>query len=321
MTHALIAPDTKAAPSRREKFQHPDFTADGAPRARVAFHGLETLWVNTGTLCNIECANCYIESSPQNDRLAYLSAEELKPFLDEAEAMGGGEIGFTGGEPFMNPGMIPMAEDALARGFRALILTNAMRPMMRPRIMDALSALQRRFPGRLSLRVSLDHFAAAQHDEERGAGAFDSALAGLRWLRDGGFSMSIAGRLRWREDEQAMRRGFAAFFARENLPLDADAPEDLILFPEMDENAPVPEITTACWGLLKKDPGDVMCASSRMIVKRKGAPAPVALACTLIPYDAAFEMGETLEAAAKPVKLNHPHCAKFCVLGGASCSG
>ena len=30
--------------------------------------------------------------------------------------------------------------------------------------------------------------------------------------------------------------------------------------------------------------------------------------------------GATLAEAARPVALNHPHCAKFCVLGGAACS-
>ncbi|MFO0185523.1 MAG: radical SAM protein, partial [Alphaproteobacteria bacterium] len=33
-----------------------------------------------------------------------------------------------------------------------------------------------------------------------------------------------------------------------------------------------------------------------------------------------FEQGATLAEAAKPVALNHPHCARFCVLGGAACS-
>ena len=33
-----------------------------------------------------------------------------------------------------------------------------------------------------------------------------------------------------------------------------------------------------------------------------------------------FKSGRTLADAADPVALNHPHCAKFCVLGGASCS-
>ena len=97
----------------------------------------------------------------------------------------------------------------------------------------------------------------------------------------------------------------------------------------MDVRADVPEITEACWGILHKDPREVMCASSRMVVKRKGANAPVVLPCTLLPYDPAFEMGATLAEAARAdggmfesgaVKLCHPHCAKFCVLGGGSCS-
>jgi hypothetical protein len=82
----------------------------------------------------------------------------------------------------------------------------------------------------------------------------------------------------------------------------------------------VPEITTACWGILNKSPDGLMCASSRMVIKRKGAKRPAVLACTLLPYDPQFELGATLAEAEQDVALNHPHCAKFCVLGGASCS-
>ena len=64
----------------------------------------------------------------------------------------------------------------------------------------------------------------------------------------------------------------------------------------------------------------MMCASSRMVVKRKGSPRPSVLACTLIPYDQAFELGGSLAEAAGSVSLNHPHCSRFCVLGGASCA-
>ena len=38
-------------------------------------------------------------------------------------------IGFTGGEPFMNPELAAMIEDVLSRGLHALVLTNAMKPM------------------------------------------------------------------------------------------------------------------------------------------------------------------------------------------------
>jgi hypothetical protein len=88
----------------------------------------------------------------------------------------------------------------------------------------------------------------------------------------------------------------------------------------MDAAADVPEITTACWGILRKSPDSLMCASSRMVVKRRGAARPAVVACTLLPYDPRFELGATLAEASAPVALNHPHCATFCVLGGAACS-
>jgi hypothetical protein len=88
----------------------------------------------------------------------------------------------------------------------------------------------------------------------------------------------------------------------------------------MDETADVPEITEACWGILGKSPDDVMCARSRMVVKFKDAAQPTVIACTLLPYDERFDLGPDLAGALGEVRLNHPHCAKFCVLGGGACS-
>jgi hypothetical protein len=44
------------------------------------------------------------------------------------------------------------------------------------------------------------------------------------------------------------------------------------------------------------------------------------LPCTLLADDPRFELGRRLTDAGGSVPLNHPHCARFCVLGGASCS-
>ncbi|MBV6636887.1 MAG: radical SAM protein, partial [Mameliella sp.] len=124
----------------------------------------------------------------------------------------------------------------------------------------------------------------------------------------------------WDETEAQSRDGFARLFRTEGFDIDAHDPGMTVLFPEMDLSVEVPEITTACWGILDKHPTQVMCSSSRMVVKRKGAARPSVVACTLLPYEPEFDLGETLEAAERDVSLNHPHCAKFCVLGGASCS-
>ena len=304
------------------KFRNPVLTADGALRAVVPLSHPETLWFNTGTLCNITCTNCYIKSSPTNDALVYLCTAEVDDYLDQISARNWPvrEIGFTGGEPFMNPDIIPMARAALSRGYEVLILTNAMRPMMRPDRLAGLVDLQQTFGARLTLRVSTDHHTAKRHDAERGTGSFAKTLKGMQWLRDAGIRTTVAGRIEWAESEAAARAGFAAFFDAHKLAIDAHDPGQTMLFPEMDESVEVPEITNACWGILNKSPEDVMCASSRMVVKRKGAAHPVVLACTLLPYSPEFELGQTLAEAERDVHLNHPHCAKFCVLGGASCS-
>jgi len=303
--------DPAARPLDPAKFRDPLVTAKGEARARVALARLDTLWINTGTLCNLACRSCYIESSPTNDSLVYPALAEILPYLDEAASLGTREIGFTGGEPFMNRDSIAMIAAALERGFEVLVLTNAMRPMRR--FEAALAALAGE---RLTIRVSLDHHGAAVHEAERGTGTWAKALDGLRWLEANGFRTAIAGRQLPGESLEAARSGYAALCRNEGLA----ATGGLVLFPAMDSAADVPEITEACWDILHVAPAAMMCASSRMVVKARGAARPHVVACTLLPYDPQFALGPTLADSALEVSLNHPHCARFCVLGGASCS-
>ncbi|MFN3890462.1 MAG: radical SAM protein [Beijerinckiaceae bacterium] len=310
----------RSAPIAPEKFRDPKRTASGETRARVELEALRTLWINTGTLCNLACTNCYIESTPRNDRLAYISAAEARAYLDEIERdnLPTREIGFTGGEPFLNPQIIEMMEDALSRGFHVMMLTNAMKPMRR--FERNLLSLNERYGDRLTMRVSIDHYTQRLHEMERGPGSWRPTIDGLQWLARNGFKLNVAGRMHSGESEAAVRDGFARLFIDIGVDVDAEDSIALVLFPEMDESADVPEITEACWGILGKSPRDVMCATSRMVVKRKGAERASVQACTLLAYDERFEAGRTLREASGPVALNHPHCAKFCVLGGAACS-
>ncbi len=312
--------DAAFQPLHPAKFRDPVLTAKGERRAEVRLVGLETLWFNTGTLCNLTCRNCYIESSPRNDRLAYLATAEVVAYLDEIarDGLPTRLIGFTGGEPFMNPDLPAMLEAVLDRGFEALVLTNAMRPMRRHA--DRLLALNAAHGARLTIRVSIDHHDPAVHEAERGRRSWQPTVEGVRWLARHGFSVDIAGRRFTGEPEAAVRDGFASLLAALGAPVDAHDPVRLMLFPEMDPARDVPEITTACWGILGRAPESVMCASARMVVKRRRADAPAVVACTLLPYDERFELGRSLAEAARPVALNHPHCASFCVLGGAACS-
>ena len=309
-----------APPLDPAKFRDPLVTAKGEPRASVGMTRLDTLWFNTGTLCNLACKSCYIESSPRNDALVYLTLAEVTGYLDEiaASALPTREIGLTGGEPFMNPDIIAILDLCLSRGFETLVLSNAMRPMRRHEA--ALLDLKARHGERLTIRVSLDHHSKAVHEAERGARSWDKALAGLQWLAQHGFRIAIAGRHLAHEDDAEARAGFARLFSEIGLAIDLHDPRQFVMFPEMDASIDIAEISTGCWDILGKSPDAMMCATSRMVVKHKGAERPTVAACTLLPYDPGFDMGATLAEASRPVALNHPHCARFCVLGGASCS-
>ncbi|MGQ0741056.1 MAG: radical SAM protein [Alphaproteobacteria bacterium] len=314
-----LRPARIARERQARKFSDPLWTAKGEPRAVVKPVGLKTLWFNTGTLCNLACEGCYIESSPRNDRLVYLTRDEVRRFLAEASGDHPGitEIGFTGGEPFMNPDILNMLGDALAHGYRVLVLTNAMAPMRHRR--PGLLELKAKHHDGLALRISLDHFTQEGHERVRGPRSWAPAIDGLKWLSEHGFDIAVAARL-LNDDEQTLRFGFGQLFAALDIAINAHDPHRLVLFPEMEASADVPEISEHCWTILNRKPSDVMCATSRMIVKRKGDGHPVVVSCTLLPYEEEFEMGRTLAEAHRPVRLNHPHCAKFCVLGGASCS-
>lgn len=313
------------SPPSGRKFDHPDWTANGQRRATVAIDRLRTLWINTGTLCNLACEGCYIESSPHNDRLSWFLPQDLDALCAQIRQhdLPVEELAFTGGEPFMNPHIDQLLDQALASGAKVLVLTNGLTPLRHHRA--ALSALAQRHPQRLALRLSLDHPTPAKHEALRGPNTFGPALEAAQWLAALPLTLTLAGRQCWNEDQDSTRAAYAALCAQHALPLDCTDPQQLVLFPEMRdpaaEAAQVPEITTACWDILGLSPQDVMCASARMAVRRQGADQPTILACTLIPYDPRFDLGPNLAAALTPIPLNHPHCATFCVLGGARCSG
>ena len=299
------------------KFKNQKVTADGSNRAFIETRNIKTLWFNTGTLCNIECKNCYIESSPKNDRLVYLTFEEVKSFIDEAldKNLGTNEIGFTGGEPFMNKDIMKMIDYSLNKKFKVLVLSNAMKPML-----NRTNELIKLNHPNLIIRVSIDHYQKEKHEEIRGKNTYDVMLQGLKWLNENNFNYTLATRLLWDEKEEDLRKNFGAFIKNNNLRLDTNSPKQLVTFAEMDEKIDTPEITTSCWDILKKDPNDVMCSWSRMVVRKKNSKSPSVIACTLLPYADEFDLGETLTNSLQKIYLNHKHCSKFCVLGGSSCS-
>ena len=207
------------------KFSNPLITRDGDQRAFVEFNGFKTLWFNTGTLCNIACSNCYIESSPKNDRLVYLSFADVVEFLDELEELSGKtcEIGFTGGEPFLNPDFLEMLAECQRRDLSIMVLTNAMKPLQNK--IDGLLQLKKAFGAKkIVFRVSIDHYNKDLHEVERGAGTWDPMIKGLKWLRDNKYTINVAGRSLSQESDNECREGYKTMLDELGLQLDAYNP-------------------------------------------------------------------------------------------------
>ena len=82
------------------------------------------LWVYTNFDCNLRCAYCVSESSPTAPRRA-LGLPVVRRIVDEAVALGFGDIYFTGGEPFLLDDIYDMLAYAAPR-LRTTVLTNGM---------------------------------------------------------------------------------------------------------------------------------------------------------------------------------------------------
>ena len=211
-----------------KKFSNKQYTISGEKRAYVNFNGLKTLWFNTGTLCNLSCKDCYIESSPRNDRLLYLSHEDVCKYLNEIETsnINCKSIGITGGEPFMNKEIIKIISTCLNKGRELLILTNAMQPLQNKKCM--LLNFQKN--KNLKFRVSLDHYTKEKHEKIRGKNSWDKTINGITWLNNNNFNISVASRTLY-EDEKLLRKGYKNLFEKLDLNLDACNNNDLVLFP------------------------------------------------------------------------------------------
>jgi molybdenum cofactor biosynthesis enzyme MoaA len=150
---------------------------------------LDTLWFQVaGTLCNLACTHCFISCSPTNTSHGMLSLDEVKARLAEARALGVREYYFTGGEPFMNPEMLPILEETLRQG-PATVLTNGL--LLTPEKSARLKAVCDASEYSLDIRISIDGYTPETNDRIRGKGTFAKILAGVRNLAEAGVNPVI----------------------------------------------------------------------------------------------------------------------------------
>lgn len=161
------------------------------------------------------------------------------------------------------------------------------------------------------LRASLDHHNPAIHEAERGARSWQPALDGLRWLSQSGFSIAVA----------------------VSLPNPITPPALAMPRSSRPKASRSTRTTRRAWSCFRRSTRLPTCRRDRrragnhdrmlghprqfarrhhvrdlpMVVHRRGENRARVVACTLIPYDAGFDLGSALAKGVNPVALNHPH--------------
>ncbi|MCG8467817.1 MAG: radical SAM protein [Gemmatimonadetes bacterium] len=280
----------------------------------VALDHLDTLWFQvTGTICNLKCTHCFISCSPHNHTFEFLSLEDVESWLTRSADWGVKEFYFTGGEPFMHVDLPRMLELALERG-PASVLTNG--TLLPARSLDPIARAAERSSYSLEIRVSIDGPSAETNDPIRGEGTFERAMEGVAKLLAAGFLPIVTATQVWApEVDEEVRQAFVARLR----DVGYENPR-LKILPSLrigrealrDRGYDEYEHVTAEM-LEDYDERQLLCASSRVITNRGVYVCPI-----LIESETA-RLGDTLEEAAVPYRLDKPACYT-CWLHGAICS-
>lgn len=290
-------------------------TRAGEPRGYVQTQALKELWIHTGSACNLSCPFCLEGSHPGDTRIPLVKLDDLMPFFAEAVALGVKQFSFTGGEPFVNREFVQILDQASQR-LPCFVLTNGTQALL-GRAKQLAPLKHNPFP--ISFRISLDYPDQAKHDEGRGEGSFVESLAGIRFLREQGFSVSIARQMSDDEDAGAVEETFYSIFREHGI----DERLPFTVFPDFGlpgSEDGSPEVTENC--MLKypteQSQEHFMCTYTRMLVKRDDQVR--VFACTLVDDDPDYDLGATLRESLEPRIMFRHHRCFACYSYGASCS-
>lgn len=187
-TRAWLHVDCFLKDARRYRFADSkplfNFTYTGR-RDYLSLDALQELWIHTNNSCNLTCAHCLVNSSPQGD--VGLPGEKLRKIIDQAHELGVNRFYFTGGEPMVRSDFFELAEYITERrGKELIVLTNG--TLLRG---ERLEGLRRPSPKRLKLQISLDGSSPQVNDPIRGEGSFERIVEGIRNVVSLGFAPTV----------------------------------------------------------------------------------------------------------------------------------
>jgi len=144
--------------------------------------GPVVVWNATKT-CNLECVHCYADARSRKFD-GELTTDEAKAMIDDLAAFKVPALLISGGEPFVRPDILDLAEYATTHGVRVTFSTNGT-------LIDEKRARRIADLGVAYVGISVDGN-EERHDRMRvRQGAFRDALRGIRNCRDAGIRVGV----------------------------------------------------------------------------------------------------------------------------------
>jgi molybdenum cofactor biosynthesis enzyme MoaA len=231
-----------------------------------------------------------------------LTLAEVCERLREAADLGVREYYFTGGEPFMNVGMLTMIEETLRQG-PVSVLTNGL--LLTPDRCRNLKRLSDRSEYSLDIRISIDGYTPEVNDPIRGEGTFEKILAGIRNLATAGLNPCVT--VTEACGEAASAEGRAKFLEwMRGIGLARPRLKILSLFRigAEEQRLRAYESWESLRGrhLQEEEAEKLQCSSCRMVTSRG------VYVCPILIDEPRAKMGETLGETLRPFELAYSSC-------------
>ena len=144
---------------------------------------VETIQVNIGLRCNLECGHCHVVSSPRRKEM--MDWETMEHVIAAAEKVDAKLIDITGGAPEMHPQFRRFVQTVRGKGFTVLVRTN---------LTILLEVGYESFPAffreqTVQLCASLPCYMEENVDAQRGTGVFADSITALQRLNSYGYGI------------------------------------------------------------------------------------------------------------------------------------
>lgn len=150
-------------------------------------NGIETLQINVGYRCNLECRHCHVEAGPVRHEL--MSKKVMDMCLGVLKENFIPTIDITGGAPEMHPDLSWFLEQCAALQRRLQVRTNGV--ILLEKEFSAFIDLYARLG--VEVVVSFPHLDMKTTDRQRGNGVYNKLIDALRTLNDRGYGRAGSG--------------------------------------------------------------------------------------------------------------------------------